>query len=83
VELNIFNPGYDVQCKQCSRVGPGVILRKVGDPRNFSALCGRCLALALQEVTKQNWLSQFTLWQANSELGKRIQKEKLRVEEES
>jgi len=75
-DLTIFNPGYDVQCRQCMNVGPGAILRKVGDPRNFSALCGRCLALTLQEVTKQNWLSQYILWQANAELGKQIQEEK-------
>ena len=74
-ELTIFNPGYDVQCKQCTRVGPGVILRKVGDPRNFSALCGRCLALALTEVTKQDFLSQFTMWQNVREIGQQVKKE--------
>jgi len=77
-ELTILNPGYDVQCRQCSHVGPGVILRKRGDPRNFTAICGRCLALAMQEVTKQNWLSQYVLWQANSTLGKQIQEDKKR-----
>ena len=75
MDLTIFNPGYAVQCKQCSRVGPGVILRKVGDPRNFSALCGRCLALALTEATKQDFLSQFTMWQAAREQAAAIKKE--------
>jgi hypothetical protein len=75
-DLTIFKPPYDVQCKQCSIVGPGVILRKVGDPRNFTTVCGRCLALALQEVTRQNWLSQWVLWQANQQLGKEIQEAK-------
>jgi len=74
-DLTIFNPGYDVECKQCTRVGPGVILRKVGDPRNFSALCGRCLALALTEVTKQDFLSQFTMWQNVREIGQQVKKE--------
>jgi hypothetical protein len=74
-ELVIFSPGYDVQCSQCSRVGPGAILRKVGDPRNFAALCGRCLALTLSEVTKQDFLSQFTMWQNVREIGQQVRKE--------
>jgi hypothetical protein len=74
-DLTIFNPRYDVRCAQCTNVGPGVILRKVGDPRNWSTLCGRCLVLALQEVTKYNWLSQYIVWQANSELGKQLREE--------
>jgi len=74
-DLTVFNPGYDVQCKQCSYVGPGIILRKVGDPRNFSALCGRCLALALTEVTKQDFLSQFTMWQAVRAVAAQVKKE--------
>jgi len=77
-DLAIVNPGYDVRCMQCTETGPGVILRKRGDPRNWSTLCGRCLALALQEVTKQNWVSQYKLWMANSQLGKQIQEEKKR-----
>lgn len=32
--------------------------------------------MALQEVTKQNWVSQFTLWQANQKLGQQIQESK-------
>lgn len=76
MDLTITKPPYDVQCKQCTNVGPGVILRKRGDPRNWSVLCGRCLALALQEVTKQNWLSQYVLWQANQKLGQQIREEK-------
>ena len=78
-EFQIFNPGYDVQCDQCSRVEAGVILRKVGDPRNFGALCTRCLALALQAATGWNVLSQYTLWKANSELGKQIKKDMRRA----
>lgn len=74
--LQILNPGYLIHCGFCGEWEAGVIVRKVGDTRIKFELCGRCLALAMQDITKQNWLSQWETWQYISKLGKEIQKRK-------
>lgn len=74
--VTVFHPPHDDECDLCGETSPIVIIRKVGDVRDKHKLCGKCLALALQDITKQNWLSQYVLWQANSALGKEIQESK-------
>ena len=74
--LSVLNPGRSILCDHCSQYEPGVIIRKPHDIRRPVYLCARCLVLALQDVTKWNWVSQYDLWLANSKLGKQIQEEK-------
>lgn len=71
--VQIYNPGYLIHCSLCDEFDAGVIIRKVGDTRIKFELCGQCLALAMQDITKQNWLSQWKTWRYISKLGKSIQ----------
>ena len=71
----IFNPRRPMFCYSCGELLPGVIIRKEGDLRFKVFICGRCLALAMQDITKMNWLSQWIMWNENSKLGKIIRGE--------
>lgn len=73
-ELIVFNPGYEIQCG-CGRVGPGAIIRQRGNPKNFGTLCGLCLASVLTEVTKQDFRSQYLMWDAVKRVGKQAKEE--------
>jgi hypothetical protein len=73
----ILNPGRLIRCDNCEEFEAGVTIRKVGDRSPLLSLCGRCLALAMQDITKQNWLSQWIVWQGISKIGKEIQERKV------
>jgi hypothetical protein len=75
--VTIFNPGRLIRCDLCEEYEAGVIIKKVGDRSPMLSLCGRCLALAMQDITKQNWLSQWIVWQGISKIGKEIQERKV------
>lgn len=76
LRLRLTSPGHPVTCDVCGEDREAISICKVGEESEKFRICGRCLALALQEVTKQNWLSQYVLWQANKVLGEQIQERK-------
>jgi hypothetical protein len=78
VGLDIVKPPYDIQCNACAEVGPGVIMRRRGN-RNELAICGRCMALAMQELTKMGWLNMYILWLANRKVGDEVKRDKRRA----
>lgn len=63
-------------CESCGELDRVAIIRKVGDEPQRIVICGHCLVVTLKDITKQDWVSQYILWQANSKLGKEIQEMK-------
>jgi hypothetical protein len=74
--IEFRNPNRLIQCDYCTEFEAGIEIRKGGDHSLIASICGRCLALAMQDITKQNWLSQWLVWQGISKLGKEIQERK-------